>query len=295
VHDKQVRRRRAVLGLLVAVSLILLTAYFGESPSSPLHSIQRGIDTVLSPVQSGASTALKPFRDVAGFFSDTFRAKDQVKQLKKQVQTLRTQNAQLNQALIENAKLTKEVGLDNSIGISSYQPVAAHLLTRDPTLWYASIEVDKGSSDGVHTGDPVVGDGALVGTVSDVASSVCWVQLITDHASAVTAQVQDQAGDTGILVPAVGNPDQLLLQYISNRKAPIQNGQQVVTAGFKSGSLESLFPPGIPIGQVTSFTQAGLLDSGQVSVSISADLRHLDSVQILTRPHPPSSARAQVP
>jgi rod shape-determining protein MreC len=295
VHDKQVRRRRAVLGLLVAVSLILLTAYFGESPSSPLHSIQRGIGEVLSPVQAGASTALRPFRDVAGFFSDTVRAKDQVGQLKKQVQTLRTELASAQNAQIQNSQLTKTVGLDNSIGISSYQPVAAHLLTRDPTLWYASIEVDKGSSDGVHTGDPVIGDGALVGKVSDVASSVCWVTLITDHSSAVTAQVQDQSGDTGVLVPAVGNPDQLILQYITDRRAPIQNGQQVVTAGFKSGPLDSLFPPGIPIGQITNFTQAGLLGSGQVSVSIAADLRHLDAVQILTKPHSASSQRAQVP
>jgi rod shape-determining protein MreC len=295
VHDKQVRRRRAVLGLLVAVSIILLTAYFGESPSSPLHSVQRGIDTVLSPIQSGASTALKPFRDITGFFSDTFRAKDQVKQLKKQVQTYRTELAQLQNAQIVNSQLSKEVGLDNSIGISSYQPVAAHLLTRDSNLWYASIEVDKGSDDGVRNGDPVLGDGALVGHVTDVASGVSWVTLITDHSSAVTAEVQDAQGDTGVLVPAVGNPDQLILQEIINRKAPIQNSQQVVTAGFKSGPLDSLFPPGIPIGQVTNFTQAGLLGSGQVSVNIAADLRHLDSVQILTKPHPASSQRAQVP
>ena len=65
MHDKQVRRRRAILGVLVGVSLILLTAYFGESSSSPLHTVQRGVVEVLSPVQEGASKALKPVRDVA--------------------------------------------------------------------------------------------------------------------------------------------------------------------------------------------------------------------------------------
>ena len=58
MHDKQVRRRRVVLALLVAVSLILLTAYFGETPTSPLHSVQRGVVEVLSPVESGANTVL---------------------------------------------------------------------------------------------------------------------------------------------------------------------------------------------------------------------------------------------
>ena len=49
------------------LSLILLTAYFGESPGGPLHTVQRGIVEVLSPIQEGASKALTPVRDVAGW------------------------------------------------------------------------------------------------------------------------------------------------------------------------------------------------------------------------------------
>jgi rod shape-determining protein MreC len=293
VHDKQVRRRRAVLALLVGVSLILLTAYFGESPSSPLHTVQRGIVEALSPIQEGASKALKPVRDVAGWFSDTFHAKSQRDQLLKEVQTLRAENAKLQLAVIQNAQLQKEVGLDNSIGISSYQPVGAHVISRDPTLWYATVELDKGSSDGVRMDDPVVGDGALVGKVSTVGPTFSIVTLITDHSYAVTAQVQDQYGDTGVLVPAVGNPNQMLLQYLPPH-APISVGQQVVTAGFKSGSLDSLYPPGIPIGQVSNANQNELLNNRQVQVNPAADLRHLDAVQILTRAGT-GTQRAQLP
>jgi cell shape-determining protein MreC len=68
----------------------------------------------------------------------------------------------------------------------------------------------------------------------------------------------------------------------------------VVTAGFKSGSLDSLFPAGIPIGIVSNANQNTLINSGQVTVTPSADLRHLPSVQILTAPHA-GSVRAQVP
>jgi rod shape-determining protein MreC len=293
VYDKQVRRRRITLALLVAVSLILLTLYFGESPSSPLHSVQRGIVQVLSPIQEGASKALKPVRDVAGWFSGTFHAKSQRDQLKKEVATLRQQLAAAQQRAINYDQLTKQVGLDNSIGISSYQPVGAHVISRDPTLWYATIEIDKGSDDGLRAGNPVVGDGALVGKVSSVTSTVAIVTLITDHSYAVTAQVQNQAGDTGVLVPAVGNPNQLLLQSMP-RQANVQNGQQIVTAGFKSGALDSLYPPGIPIGTVAdSSPQDDLLNDQQLKIDPLADLRHLDAVQVLTRPHA-GSARAQV-
>jgi rod shape-determining protein MreC len=293
VHDKQVRRRRAVLVLLVGVSLILLTAYFGEASTSPLHTVQRGVVELLSPIQEGASKALKPVRDIAGWFSDTFHAKAERDQLRKQVQTLRAELAQAQSAQAENVQLSKQLGLDNSGAISSYRPLSAHVIGRDPTLWYASVEVDKGSDDGVRVGDPVTGDGALVGKVTTAAANVSFVTLITDHSFAVAAQVEDGVGDTGVLVPAVGNPNQLILEYLP-RRAPAQVGQQVVTAGFKDGPLDSLFPAAIPIGQVSSADQGTLLSSGQVQVNPAADLRHLDAVQILINPRA-GTQRAQVP
>ena len=282
-----------MLALLVGVSLILLTAYFGEAPTSPLHAVQRGIVEVLSPIQEGASKALKPARDVAGWFSDTFKAKSQRDQLQREVQRLTTELAQAQSAVAQNRQLSRQVGLDNSIGIDAYKPVAAHVIARDPTLWYATVEVDKGSADGVHVDNPVVGGGGLVGKISTVAPTVSVVTLITDHSMAVAAQVQDAGSDTGVLVPAVGNPNQLLLQYLP-RTAAVQVGQLVVTAGFKYNQLESLYPPGIPIGQVSSASQNDLLNSGQVQVDPTVDLRHLDAVQILSNPHA-GAQRAQLP
>lgn len=294
MHSKQVRRRRAVVATLVAISLVLLTAYFGESPSSPLHSLQRGIVEVFSPIQEGASKALAPVRDVAGFFSDTFKARSEVGQLRTQVHKLRAELAQAQYAASQNLQLRHQVQLDNTNGIASYKPVAANVIVRDPNLWYETIEIDKGSADGVHVGDPVTGDGALVGEISVVDSNVSIVTLITDHTMAVAAQVQDTAGDTGVLVPAVGNPNQLVLQYLPTN-ASVQENQQVVTVGFRSpgGSLQDLYPPGIPIGTVGP-VGTDLANNGQVPVTPAADLRHLDVVQVLTSPHA-GTARAQVP
>jgi len=296
VHDKQVRRRRAVLALLVGVSLILLTAYFGESPDSPLHNVQRGIVEVLSPVQEGASTVLSPVKDVAGWFSDTLQAKSQRDQLRKEVDQLTKQVDYYRQQATLTAQLKAQVKLDDTNSISSFQPVAADVIGRDPTLWYQTITIDRGSDDGVRFNDPVTGDGALVGKVTTVDSTISIVTLITDHTFAVAAQVLDGSGDAGVLLPAVGNPNQLLLQDLPSH-APIQKGDPVVTAGFtdpSNSSLSSLYPPGIPIGQVSSFDQNELFNSQQVPVAPAADLRHLSVVQVLTRPHRSNNVRAQV-
>jgi cell shape-determining protein MreC len=120
------------------------------------------------------------------------------------------------------------------------------------------------------------------------------VTLITDHSFAAAAQVEDSAGDSGLLVPAVGNPNQMILQDLPEH-ASIQAGDQVVTAGFTFDQLDSLYPPGIPIGQVApSFSQDELLNNGQVPVSLVSDLRHISVVQILTTPHA-GTERAQLP
>jgi len=194
VHDKQVRRRRAVLGLLVAVSLILLTAYFGESASSPLHSVQRGFVEVLSPVQDGASKALKPVRDIAGWFSDTFHAKSQADQLRTEVHHLQAEVAQYQTAWEQNQHFAALLKLDNKIGAAGFSPVTSQVISKDPTLWYETIEVNKGSDDGVALNDPVVGDNGLVGKISLVSATASWVTLITDHTMAVAAIVDDPAG-----------------------------------------------------------------------------------------------------
>jgi rod shape-determining protein MreC len=278
-----------VLAVLVVISLLLLTDYFGESSSSPLHRVQRGIVAVLSPIQSGASTVFSPVSDVANWVSTTLHAKTQRDQLKRQLQAADQQLAKYKTQAIQNAYLSKQLGLAQSVGLKRYDPVAANVISRDPSLWYQTIEVNAGSGDGVVVNDPVTGDGGLVGKVTEVTGSSSIVTLITNASSnaqfGVTATVTNSTGDTGVLEPAVGNPNQMVLQDLPNR-AQIRPGMQVVTAGYKDPSnaqLDSLYPPGILIGTVASFNPNELLNSGQVPVTPTANVRAFTSVQILTK------------
>jgi rod shape-determining protein MreC len=278
-----------VLVVLVVISLLLLTDYFGESSSSPLHRVQRGIVAVLSPIQSGASTVFSPVSDVANWVSTTLHAKTQRDQLKRQLQAADQQLANYKTQAYQNAYLSKQLGLAQSVGLDRYDPVAANVISRDPSLWYQTIEVDAGSGDGVAVNDPVTGDGGLVGKVTEVTGSSSIVTLITNASSneqfGVTASVTNSTGDTGVLEPAVGNPNQMVLQDLPNR-AQITPGMQVVTAGYKdpaNAQLDSLYPPGILIGTVASFNPNELLNSGQVPVTPTANVRSFTSVQILTK------------
>lgn len=284
--NKVVRRRRLVLGLLVALSVILLTAYFGESVGGPFHSIQRGVVQVLSPIQEGASRALKPVRDTAGWFSDTIHAKKQRDQLKKQVATLQKQVAGSRQAIAENRQLQNIVNLDRTDSIAAYQPATARVIAQSPTIWYRQIEVDKGAGSGVHVGDPVIDGDGLVGLVKTVTGGTAIVTLLTDQTFGAQAQVLTKAGqgDLGTVVPDVGNPNVLLLQNLPS-SSKVAVGDPVITAGSRSSRLQSLFPKGIVIGKVTKVSTDDLTGaSHEVTLKPAADLRHLDFVQVLTRP-----------
>lgn len=282
MYDKTVRRRRAVLGLLVVCSLILLTLYFGEPAGSGLHSVQRGVLQVLSPIQEGASRALKPARDLFGWFGDTIHAKGQVKTLRKQVQQLRLEAIAGQNAVRQNQQLTKLLGLDATSKLAPTHPIGANVISVDPSVWSQTIAVDVGSGDGVRAGQPVVDGDGLVGSVSDtVASNSAVVDLITNSETSVSARVA-RNGVLGVLQPAVGDQNDLLLKFAG--AADVRQGDAIETSGTVSRTdrFASLYPAGIPVGVVTRVDDAGS-DTQTIHVRPFANVRRLQVVQVLTR------------
>lgn len=279
---KTVRRRRTVLGLSVACSLILLTAWFGEGSAGGLHVVQRGFMEVLSPAQEGASRALKPFRDLGGWVSDTARAKGDVEDLRAERDALRRRLVDERGAMRENAQLRGLLQMNKRASLADQRPVVGRVIVRNPNVWFSRITIDKGSTSGVRVDQPVVSAQGLVGRVSSVSPHAAQVQLITDSGSGVSAKV-NETGVTGVVRAAVGRPDDLLLEFIQTGDR-VREEQTVVTAGSRSERLSSLFPPGIPIGRVTKVDAEELEVFQRVHLRPFAALRDVDFVEVLTRP-----------
>jgi rod shape-determining protein MreC len=279
---KVVRRRRAALAVFIALSIVLLTAYFGESSGGVFHSFQRGAQEAFAPVETGASRAVKPVRDFFGWAGDTIDAKDQNKELKSEVQDLRTR---LAKAEIDHRDASELAAL-TALRRENYfpdatAPVTARVIARSSTVWYSSLKIDKGSSDGVRIDQPVIAAGGLIGKTTSVTSGTAEVRLITDGQSGVSAQVFPE-GVTGVVRPEVGNPDDLLLEHVESGRRVTEN-TLVITSGFTSSRTESLFPRGIPIGRVTKVDLDELETYQRVHVKPFADLHSIDLVQVLTR------------
>src|SRR5918996_2479790 len=249
MYRKQVRRRRAVLVLLVVVSLVLLSTHFSEGSGGPLHGVQRGVATVLGPLEEGADRALKPVRDMFDWFGETFDARGENEELREEAADLRERVAEAESAVGENKELRALLKLGPSGGIDGRQPVTANVIGRSPTVWYSTVTIDRGSSSDVHVDDPVITGDGLAGRVTETTSGTSQVTLITDHRSAVSARILPD-GPSGVVEPEVGDPDDLLLDFIENEEL-VNEGERLVTAGWSNGRVSSAFPPGLLIGEIT--------------------------------------------
>jgi rod shape-determining protein MreC len=279
---KVVRRRRAALAVFVALSIAILTAYFGESGGGLFHTLQRGTQQAFAPIETGASRALKPPRDFFGWAGDTIDAKDQNKDLKKEVERLRTRLAETEIGLRDSKELDALAAMRRENYFpQSTAPVTARVIARSSTVWYSALKIDKGSSDGVRNDQPVIAAGGLIGKTTSVTSGTAEVRLITDGQSGVSAQVFPE-GVTGVVRPEVGNPDDLLLEHVESGRRATEN-TLVITSGFTSSRTESLFPRGIPIGRVSKVDLDELETYQRVHVKPFADLHSIDVVQVLTR------------
>jgi len=266
-----------VLALLIVGSFALLSLTYRGSTG-----LQSGVSTVFSPVQSVSDRALKPARDLVDWFDETFDARGENSRLSSELATVRGKAVAGQEALQENAQMRKLLALDGSpaLAYSAYEPVTGRVIARSPTVWRSSVTIDLGSGDGVRVDDPVVGDGALVGRISSAGPGSSQVMLLTDHASSISAKVVPP-GVQGVVKPEVGNPEDLILDFIDSTRE-VHGGQDVVTAGWRAQGLESLFPPGLPIGEVTKAPIVEQEASQRVDVRPYADLRNLDFVQVLT-------------
>jgi rod shape-determining protein MreC len=273
-------RRRAVVLTLSLVSLALVTVYFRESDGGVLHGFQSTGAAVLRPFEVAAERVASPFRDAASWFGGLLDAKSENKKLKNEVERLRQEIILSESALRENAQL--KALLDYREGArfpQDYRAVAARVIARAPTQFEQQIVVSAGKNDGVAKHDAVVTADGLVGEVTKVASNVAQVTLLTDDSSAVSA-LDIRTNAAGIVEHSESGS--LILDRVTKDQV-VDRGEVVVTSGFRSGDLSSLYPRGIPVGVVTSSGQSDTDVYKHIQVDPFVDFSKLEAVIVLAK------------
>lgn len=243
-----------VAAVLVLISLALITVYFRESEDGTLHGAQRIGLSVAMPFEVAGERIARPFRDAWGWASDLIGAKDENEKLRKEVEELRQKVVQQQTAVSENERLKALLHfVDGPTFPSGFDGVTTRVVGRPPSAYTQEVLIAAGSSSGVQRNDPVVTKDGLVGLVTDVTSNGAKVTLLSDQSSAVSAVVLE-SGAAGIVRHGPSESSALVLDRVRKDEL-VTEGDLVITAGWRSGKLESLYPRGIPVGTVNSVGQ----------------------------------------
>lgn len=266
-------------GVLVFVSIVLITIYFREPAGGSLHGVQSGGAAVLRPFEVGAERVARPFRDGYGWFAGLVHAKSQNASLRSQVDRLSQQVIQNQTAAQQNAELKRLLHYAGSPSFpAGYDPVTTEIISRPPSEFQQQVGIAAGWTSGIRKDDPVVNQDGLVGRVTQVAHDTAQVTLLTDPNLSVSA-LDLTTKASGIVSHGQGRGT-LILDRVQ-KSLVVDRGDWIVTQGWRSGPLTSLYPKGIPIGVVSGASQNDVDLYWQVQVSPRVDFGSLQSVIVL--------------
>jgi len=244
------------LGLKIAAVILVVTGLLvADLRFNRLETARSMLDTLLTPVYTvaGIPAAIgrwqdRHLRSRATLMEDNDRLARENLVLKgrlQQMASLQANNARLRSLLNSTALLRDDVLVAEIIGVAP-DPVRHQLL------------LDKGRSDAVYSGQPLIDADGLMGQVIEVSEFTARVLLVTDATHSVPVQVNRNG--VRAVAEGTGSLDRLEVQHVA-ATTDIVEGDLLVTSG-----LGQRFPIGYPVANVTRVER----DPGQSFARIEA-------------------------
>jgi rod shape-determining protein MreC len=264
-------RSRVRIALLVFTALALITLDFRGS-TGVFGSARDTTLTVLGPVRTVADAVLSPFRNAWHGITD-------FDDLEAENAELRLELADADNSTLEVADLRRRLrefellsDLRQSADLSDR--VIATVIDEPLSNFERTIELNKGSNDGIEVGMPVEAGRGLVGRVVQTVRNRSRVELVTDASFGVGVRLV-RSGDVGV---ARGNGDgEIMTIEFVGVKTVVIPGESVVTSGLDG----SLFPSGILVGTVVAARPNPVTGFQEVDIAPVVNTRRLNLVQVV--------------
>jgi rod shape-determining protein MreC len=270
-------RGRLLLLVFLGLCIVLITLDFRQGEGGPIDKAREISSAIVEPIQRGFT---KVFRPVGDFFSSLG-----------ELGSLRAENARLESALsaaenqvdeaetiaAENARLRELFALDESW--ASMDKVTAEVINRVPSNYRWIVEINKGAEDGVRPDMAVITEDGLAGKVTRVDGNSSTVLLLIDSQGAASAKIEGAGFIASISGNGVGEP--LSLELV-DPDVNVDVGDQVLTSSYNGG----IYPPNIPIGEVTFVNANTAALQQDIDVEPYVDFQSIDFVQVLLESGP---------
>ncbi len=254
------------VALFIAINLIVMTMTSRQSLS--VNTTEKIAITLVSPFQYVVNTTIGFTQSIwETYFMSVVAVKEnaELRRALAQARDIQNRYAEMVQ---ENMRLKKFVQFTSSVP-DTY--VAAQVIARDPSPWFKTIMIDKGASQGLEKGSPVIVSEGIVGQVIKVSDAFSRVLLITDRNSSVDALVQNSR----VRGMVKGSNEETCSFVYALRKDDIKPGEMIVSSG-----LDQVFPKGLKIGRILDVKKDHSQLFQDIRIQPSVDFDKLEEVLV---------------
>ena len=230
-------RRVLLIGLIVA-SVVMMTVYGREGETGPLHTLQSAVSGAVSPLRIVGGSIESATSTVGDTVDNITADQSTLSGLREYNEQLVQQYSQMEEYKQEAQRLQKLLDLKDTYQIEG---TGARVIGRSSEAWSQTVIINKGSDDGVSTGQTVMGTSGVVGQIVSTSSHTATVRLLTDPQSGAAAMVQSSRAEGILRGSLVG----LLYLEDLDADAEVNVGDVVVTSG-----LGGSYARGLIIGTV---------------------------------------------
>ena len=271
--NRDSRRTRVVLSLLLLTAFTLVTLDYRAGNGSPLQSLRGVAGAVFGPVERQLARVTRPVGDAVGALVHPGRSRSRLDALRRENDDLRLQ---LHRTALDAARARQLDALLRLKDAGGYTLVPAQVVAVGDGLnfeWTATI--DAGTSDGVRAGMTVVNGAGLVGRVVRLTARTATVLLAIDPVFHAGGRLEGslQLGYTS------GQGLRPMTLTLPDPHAQVRPGDRLVT--------QPAGPPaaaGIPIGRVSAVVGAAGALTRTALVMPFVNFTGLDLVAIVVVP-----------
>ena len=261
--------RRVLLIALIVASLVMVTLYGREGSAGPLHTLQSAVSGAVSPLRIVGGSIESATSTVGDTVDNITADQSTLSGLREYNEQLVQQYSQMQEYKQEAERLQKLLDLKDTYQIEG---TGARVIGRSSEAWSQTVIINKGSDDGISTGQTVMGTSGVVGQVVSVSSHTATVRLLTDPQSGAAAMVQSSRAEGILRGSLVG----LLYLEDLDADAEVNVGDVIVTSG-----LGGSYARGLIIGTVVKVDGQQGDTSRRVLVSPNDSIDTLEDVLVV--------------
>ncbi len=253
----------------ICFALILLSS--NSNPRSSWNSAEQLVVEGATPLQNVFKQTVNL---VVNLWEDYFYLVDvhqENRRLKLELDSLRRENGLYRELVATHERLRNLLRFKEAV---SRPAVAAQVVALDPTGWFQSVVIDKGTNAGIEPDMPVVNASGVVGRIVSVSPNYAKVLLVIDQNSAVDCLVQ-RSRDRGMVR---GQSAQICSLDYMVKSGSVKEGDMVITSG-----LGGAFPKGLPVGTILNVKEGDGALFKEIAVTPAVDFSKLEEVLVIPR------------